>query len=212
MRSLRNLSFDKINQARRRDFRTAFDFVFFSLGAPLLNAASALSRSRASRAHQSFVPPQRIVTCASCSRTFGGAGATGAAESTGTRRPRDDPLRRHEALVRARRKGPAESARGVQQGRAEGEEDEVESSAEVAEALMIVFSISGSAKSARSRAARRRHVVPAARNRIHGARRAPSAGSRSASGATAGGPGNIYIHLLSSAEMTWKWTARHRRG
>jgi hypothetical protein len=60
---------------------------------------------------------------------------------------------------------------------------------------MIVFSISGSAKSARSRAARRRRVVPAVRSRIPGARRARSAGSRSASGATAGGPGKVTIHL-----------------
>ena len=97
-------------------------------------------------------------------------------------------MRRHEALVRARRQRSAEGARGVQQGRAEGEEDEVESSAEVQEALMIVFSISGSAKSARSSRARRRRVAPAARSRIRAARRARSAGSRSGWGATAGGP------------------------
>jgi hypothetical protein len=73
---------------------------------------------------------------------------------------------------------------------------------------MIVFSISGSAKSARSSRARRRRVVPAVRSRIPGARRARSAGSRSASAATAGGPGNIYIHLLSSRRR-WRGSGRH---
>ena len=63
---------------------------------------------------------------------------------------------------------------------------------------MIVFSISGSAKSARSSRARRRRVVPAARNRIPGARRARSAGSRSGWGATAGGPGKVTIHLSNT--------------
>ena len=58
----------------------------------------------------------------------------------------------------------------------------------------MILSLSGSAKSARSRAARRRRAVPAARSRIRGARRARSAGSRSASGATAGGPGNMHTY------------------
>ena len=59
---------------------------------------------------------------------------------------------------------------------------------------MIVLSTSGSAKSARSRAARRRRVVPAARSRIRGARRARSAGSRSGLVLIAGGPGNMHTY------------------
>ena len=60
---------------------------------------------------------------------------------------------------------------------------------------MIFLSLSGSAKSARSSRARRRRVAPAARSRIRGARRAPSAGSRSGLVLIAGGPGNSLYTL-----------------